>query len=452
MKGKKLFICISLMALLLWLSACSSGASGTLPGVVTPGQTLSEGTPEPTLTTPAPGTGDPSPEATLPEETETAPATSGTDRTTEPLTESDIGESGETRSASAATGSRARPTKTQAYSSSEANTETRDPEAPDYTQGESWVYFALGEDKPVDVFLISATAIDDGVYFRMEDEEQRELMRQSLEKQRGIYGQQGSLYAPYYRQMALEVYGWEAEEQQPWRDLAFRDVADAFRTYLDVYDRGKPLIIAGFSQGSELSIRLMIEFFNPATREGRELLDRLVAVYAIGAGLPEITVAAYPWLRPAESAWDTGVIISFDCELPGITGTVLLPAGSRSMTINPLSWSRDGAHADKSLNLGAYFPTIDLEIPQLCGCYIEPERGALIVTGINPAHYPTDADVLPPGNLHGYDYQFFYRNIQDNVRQRIASFFADQEGEKNDYRPVFGILSPHHGRGGRGGS
>ena len=422
-KGTGLFI--ALIWLLCSLAACQQADPGTLPvltGIA--GEILPSGT-----ETAAPET----PAAAETEEAPETPAAAATEETavfqgeTERLSSSSSSEADKTsRPAAAARGTRARPSRTRAAeevtSPAKASTEAR-PEGPDYTREENWAYLEQGEDKPVDVFFVAPTVIDDGVYFRIEDGNQRKQMRISLNKHRGLYAEQGAFYSPYYRQMALEVYGWSGEEQQPWRDLAFRDVAAAFQAYLDLYNAGRPFILAGFSQGGELIIRLMIEFFNPATDGGRALMDRLVAVYAIGAGLPESTVAAYPWLRPADSAWDTGVIISFDCERPGLTGTVLLPAGSRSLSINPLSWSRDGAYADKSLNLGAYFPGADWEVPQLCGCYIEPERGALVVPDINPDLFPTDADVLPPGNLHEYDYQFFYRNIQDNVRQRVEAFF-----------------------------
>ncbi|MBP3729555.1 MAG: DUF3089 domain-containing protein [Lachnospiraceae bacterium] len=302
---------------------------------------------------------------------------------------------------------------------------------PDYSRESNWAFLAEGEEKAADVFFVAPTVIDEGVYLRLSDEEGKGYFRDSVKKEKGLYDGVGTFYAPYYRQMAAEVYKWPALEQRFWRDQAFRDVSAAFRYYLDHYDCGKPLIIAGFSQGSELCIRLIQQFFNPETQEGRELTKRLVAVYAIGAGLPETTVEKYPWLKAAEAETDLGGIICFDCELPGVTGSVLLPAGSRSLTINPLSWSRSTEPAEAWMNQGACFfagDEIFLEQPYLCGCYIEPERGALIVTGINPAHFPTDeADVLPPGNLHEYDYQFFYRNIQENVEKRLEAYF---EAEK----------------------
>lgn len=417
MKRKGTGLLLALIWILLSLAACRQGESGTLP-VLRPA--TEEALPSSSETA-SPKT--PAAETVAPPET---PAAADSGAATEALPETAETASAlqteNSSSASAASRStRIRPTRDR--STEEIPSTEVLPEGPDYTREENWAYLELGEDKPVDVFFVAPTVIDDGTYLRMEEGIQRKKMMLSLNNHRGIYAGQGAFYAPYYRQMAAEVYTWPPEEQQPWRDQAFGDVAAAFRAYLDLYNGGRPFILAGFSQGGELIIRLIIEFFNPATEEGRALQDRLVAVYAVGAGLPESTVEAYPWLRPADSAWDTGVIISFDCEAPGVTGSVLLPAGSRSLSINPLSWSRDGAYADKSLNLGAYFPGIDTEVPQFCGCYIEPERGALVVPGINPEHFPVDEDVLPPGNLHEYDYQFFYRNLQDNVRQRVEAFF-----------------------------
>ena len=296
---------------------------------------------------------------------------------------------------------------------------------PDYSRPERWAWLGEQQDKPADLFFVGPTVLEDGLYLRLTDRENLEHFRTSLEQERGLYESVCTLYAPFYRQMSVKVYGWPRADQNFWRDQAYRDVAAAFRYYLEHLDTGKPLIIAGFSQGGELCLRLIREFFDPDTAGGKALLERLVAVYAIGAGLPETVAEEHPWMKPAESDRDTGVIICYDCEQPGITGSVLLPAGSRSLSINPLTWNRSTEPADKSLNKGACFLAggqIWMEIPQLCGCYIEPERGALVVTGINYADFPTDADILPPGNLHEYDYQFFYRNLQENVKTRTEQF------------------------------
>ena len=415
-KRKTITILAWVLAALLLLVSCTSQREITVPGTDPTLPVLTEptdGTTGNTEETAAPGpvtTEAPTLETAAPTEEPTETAASTEPPETEPATQPP----------------------TEAPTEETEPDETEDPDffknrVPDYSRPERWAWLGEGEDKPADLFFVGPTVLEDGLYLRLTDQENLEYFRTSLAQERGLYDSVCTLYAPYYRQMSVKVYTFPREEQSFWRDQAYRDVAAAFRYYLENLYTGKPLILAGFSQGAELALRLMQEFFDPDTAWGAALQDRLVAVYAIGAGLPETMVEEYPWMKPADSAWDTGVIIAYDCEQPGITGSVLLPAGSRSLSINPLTWSRSTEPADKSLNKGACFlrgGQIWMELPELCGCYIEPDRGALVVTGINYASFPTDSDVLPPGNLHEYDYQFFYRNLQENVRTRVDQFLG----------------------------
>ena len=67
---------------------------------------------------------------------------------------------------------------------------------------------------------------------------------------------------------------------------------------------------------------------------------------------------------------------------------------------------------------------ITREEPGLCGCYIDLPRGALKVTDVYAEDYPAYIPSLPEGSYHIYDYQFFYRNLQDNVKLRIAEYLS----------------------------
>ncbi len=67
------------------------------------------------------------------------------------------------------------------------------------------------------------------------------------------------------------------------------------------------------------------------------------------------------------------------------------------------------------------------EIPNLTGAYIDEERGTLKVTDVKPEDYP--GKLFDDGIYHLYDYQFFYRNLQENVAKRLSAYsekYADR--------------------------
>ena len=139
-------------------------------------------------------------------------------------------------------------------------------------------------------------------------------------------------------------------------------------------------------------------------------------------------------IRPAQSADDIGTVISFDCESADVTDTFVWPEGTDAFSINPLSWKCDSKPADKSLNPGACFTDyegkITQEIKGLCGCYIDEERGTLKITDIEPKDFPAYLTLLPEGAYHIYDYQFFFRSLQENVKNRINIFMDSVELDK----------------------
>ena len=312
---------------------------------------------------------------------------------------------------------------------------------PDYLDMSNWAFYDVGEDKPVDVFLICPTVDTKDEYnMSLDDEKTKSRFVSALNMERGLYEDTARIFAPYYRQTSMKAFGLPPEEQEPYLELAYRDVSNAFAWYLAHQNQGRPIILAGFSQGAYMCYRLLEEFFGEDTdlsaydesvEWGDSLLDQLVAVYAIGwACTPEMT-EKYPQIIPAAGEDDFGVVVSFDCEAPEVAETLIHPAGTKAYAINPLNWKTDSTPADKSENLGACFIDYDGSIRReekaLCGCYIDQERGALKVTGIDSGDYPNALTVLPGGSYHLYDFQFFYRNLQQNVQTRTAAYLAAAE-------------------------
>ncbi len=293
---------------------------------------------------------------------------------------------------------------------------------PDYSSRDCWAYFAEGEDKPADLFLIAPTVYT-GERNNMSVGEKKSLSKfvAALNMERGIYEDDCRMYAPYYRQAAMSVYDLNSIDREEYLELAYEDISNAFRWYLENENDGRPIILAGFSQGGDMCLRLVKEYF-----DNEELYDRLIAVYSIGWSFDEEDVLQYPHMKPATCADDTGVIICFDCETEGVGDSFICPAGRPHYCINPLNWRTDSSHASAASNLGACFTdkdgNITEEIPHFCGGYIDTDRGVIKVTDIDASLYDNPIPSLPDGSLHVYDYMFYYRNLQANVKNRIEQY------------------------------
>ena len=307
-----------------------------------------------------------------------------------------------------------------------------------YLDLSNWAIFAEGENKPVDVFLVYPTVDTKSEYnMSLDNEKMKDHAIGALNMQRGLYEDSARIFAPYYRQASMKAYDLPAEELEQCLALAYSDLSNAFAWYLAHENKGRPIIIAGFSQGADMCFRLLEEYFgedvdlksyDASVPWGDSLMEQLVAAYVPGWHCTQEMTEKYPQLRPATGPDDIGVVVSFDCEAPEVTETYINPIGQKSYSINPLNWKTDSTPADKSENLGACFMGYDGSIKQelkgLCGCYIEPERGALKVTDIDSADYKNVVPALPEGSYHIYDYQFFYRNLQQNVQTRVEAYFS----------------------------
>ena len=295
-----------------------------------------------------------------------------------------------------------------------------------YAQAENWAYLETDKTADTDVFFLCPTVYvggEDSFNMSLDDETTKGDFLGAINMEKGIYDQDARFFAPYYRQVGLNVYLLAEEEREPYLELAYEDVKDAFTYYLEHCNQGRPIILAGFSQGADMSLRLLKDCFAE-----EEVNDLLVACYAIGWRITEEELAEYPHLRFASGEDDTGVIVSFNSEAEAVTDSLMIPAGTRTLAINPLNWKTDGTPAAREENLGACFTDysgkIAAEIPQLTGAYVEPVRGALKVTDISPEDYPSMLPTFADGIYHIYDYQFFYRNLQENVEVRLNAYLA----------------------------
>lgn len=298
----------------------------------------------------------------------------------------------------------------------------------DYSSDALWAYRENEEtnaEKPVDVFFLCPTVtMSTGTNMDVTNSSQLATFKGAVTSEKEIYSDRARFFAPYYRQKTLASYGNPAAQK-----TAYEDVREAFLYYLENDNDGRPFILAGFSQGSEQTLHLMKDVLSDS-----KIAKRMVAAYLIGWCVRDSDLHGNPQIKPAKGEKDTGVFISWNTEAKDVTNSALVPAGSKSISINPLNWKTDGTPADASLNKGAKVSTGGFggfggfgggnsTTPKYCGAVINTKRGTInpIFSEEHPAP-SNNMSTFGPGVYHTYDPLFFYENLRENVNTRIAEF------------------------------
>jgi len=234
----------------------------------------------------------------------------------------------------------------------------------------------------------------------------------SIRLQTSVFNGSCRVFAPRYRQGNMEAfYVFDTPEAKAAFDLAYSDVKKAFRYYLKHDNKKRPIIIASHSQGTLHAIRLLQEFF-----DGKPLQKRLVCAYIVGY---QIKKDAFKKLPVGERANQTGCFVGWRTYAKGEIPKGAAAEKGNSVCVNPLTWTTSEAWASSELHLGIMnnFETI---VPHTVSAGIEPTTKILWV----------DTKVDPEGkkgkmtNYHRWDYNLFWMNIRQNVKERIDAYLA----------------------------
>lgn len=286
-----------------------------------------------------------------------------------------------------------------------------------------WVYKETEKEKDCDIFIVAPTVGLETKYGNnnIHAPEIRHFFKMALDMEKGIFEDSCRMFAPYYRQATMPVFYLDEENQKPFNRIAYNDVKEAFLDYYYNYNSNRPFILWGFSQGARMCVELMKDLFTNS-----DIMNKLVACYAIGWRITEQDLQRCPILKMAQKADDNGVIISFNSEFEGVEGSVLVPKGVKALSINPLSWSTDCSQVSKNMNKGAVIMDLmDGHIiahkANYCGARLDEKRGTLILSGLDEKDYP-DLLGLGKGVMHLYDYMLFHDNLKENIITRINSY------------------------------
>jgi hypothetical protein len=305
----------------------------------------------------------------------------------------------------------------------------------DYSDPNNWIETQTDGSFDVDVFYLYPTAWNRAAsgeksYLAAIDNSSMRAKAPVIEAQNtSAFRDYANIYAPFYRQNdAAWGLGLSPEElREYFRGAPYTDALAAFEYYIEHYNNGKPFILASHSQGSSVMIALLELYM----AENPDIYERMIAAYVIGYSVTEQNLKDYPHLKFAEGKTDTGVIISWNTEMPGVTepNPVLL---SGAMVINPISWTRDETPAPASDNLPSrVFAEDDTDATKYtdyehyADATLDLSRGVVTCSTVNPDEWSlTIASAWPRGVYHNGDYQLYFFSLKENVRERIEAYLG----------------------------
>jgi hypothetical protein len=306
----------------------------------------------------------------------------------------------------------------------------------DYADSANWLSLPTSQTAtlPVDVFFLYPTVYQKAnltapMVCAVTDSQMRSGAKAALSRTATVFAPMANVYAPYYRQAAIQVLMLPLAKQQAIVGSApTSDAVAAFDYYITHYNRGRPFILAGHSQGSNIMINLMAAYM----RAHPDVYKRMIVAYLPGYSITPSYLAQNPELKFATGPDDTGVIVSYNTVAPVTTmaDPVILP-GARA--INPITWTTTEATAPASVNLGGIalessgYPVTDAQgrpkkVLGYADARIDTATSELVCSTADTATLDPGNKMIAAGIFHNYDYPFYYFDLRANAANRIARY------------------------------
>jgi len=302
--------------------------------------------------------------------------------------------------------------------------------SPNYAKSSTWLARPSHPNKKVDVFYLYPTSYfktspSEPVISTINDPGMVAGAKTSFAQQATAFSTVANVYAPYYRQAdAVTVLSSPlAKQNQIVGGTPAHDATAAFSYYIAHYNDGRPFILAGHSQGSNVLLFLLSGYL----KQHPAVYRRMVAAYVIGYGVTRSYLAKNPQLRFATGANDTGVIVSWNTEAPGLTikNPVVNPG---SIAINPITWTRSQRPASAAESLGSLLPNAAgklVKVKHYADARVDQRRGTIVCSTCSVSLYaPGKPGGFPKGIFHIHDYPFYYFDLRQNAAIRIQHYLS----------------------------
>ena len=275
-------------------------------------------------------------------------------------------------------------------------------------KGEEWINDSI---KTVDVFYVHPTMYQKGPLWNASLDMKkinRKVDKYPVRLQASVFNKSCRVYAPRYRQAVVKVFYERSEDGDKALDLAYQDVKRAFNYFLEHYNNNRPFIIAGHSQGTHHTRRLLKEMIDTT-----DLRHRMIAAYVVGFGVND---SMYQNLTLCSDSTKTGCYISWMSYKTGYN-----PSGwwlTNTQSVNPLTWTTDTSQTTVKDYDGTVVLSLNRRFKREMSVQIKGLSGKVLWVD-------TKAPWLRMmKNLHIADYGLFYHSIRENVADRIAVYNA----------------------------
>jgi hypothetical protein len=231
--------------------------------------------------------------------------------------------------------------------------------------------------------------------------------------QASVFNASCRVFMPRYRQ--AHIYSFFASDTAAGNKalaLAYEDVRSAFLYYMKHFNGGRPVIIAGHSQGTWHARMLLKEFF-----EGQPLQKQLVCAYLPGMVIPANYFTTLP---PCTDSTGTGCFTTWRTFRKNYLPPYVEKEGGNARATNPLSWTTDTSWYARRLNKGAVLYNFNKLLPRTNGAKIH--QGVL---WIERPRFPFSW-LSGMKNFHPGDINLFYMNLRENIDQRIRHWNMQQ--------------------------
>jgi len=230
--------------------------------------------------------------------------------------------------------------------------------------------------------------------------------------QASAFNHAGKVYAPRYRQAHLHAYFTDDKfSAKKALEVAYEDVKNAFEYFLKNLNRGRPIIIASHSQGTNHAERLLADFF-----DNKPLKQKLVAAYLIG--MP-VKTNQFKDIKPCENGDETGCFVSWRTFKKGHQLPTEYTLDSICVT-NPLSWQCNDVYVDKMSNKG----TLLFDFDKVYENHVDAQVYKDILWASKPKF--RGSIFLRTKNYHPADINFYYYNIRENAVNRVNSYIKNE--------------------------